>query len=189
MAKTKLKLFAIAIMAITITLLSQESQAYYSTIGRATNVVTSGNISFQIHERTSQGTEFPKEGVYIMPGDVVSKQVSIENICEHPFYIRVKILYDVDSKELPSEECFSLNINKKHWVEHDGWFYYNGMVEPGETTPLVFSEVEIVGEKVDNDYLGKTLSLTVKAHAVQSEHNPVEHPWEASGWPAEEGVK
>lgn len=185
MRRTKLRMLTIAVIAITITLLSQGTIAYYSTIGRATNVVTSGNISFEIHERTDQGTEFPKEGVYIMPGDVVSKQVSIENICEHPFYIRVKILYGIDSKELPSEECFALNLNRNDWIEHDGWFYYKGIVNPGETTPLVFSEVEIVGDKVDNAYLGKTLTLTVKAHAVQSENNPVGNPWEASGWPEE----
>ena len=185
MGKTKLRLATIALMAIFITLFSQESHAYYSTIGRATNVVTSGNISFEIHERTDQGTDFPEEGVYIMPGDIVSKQVSIENICEHPFYIRVKILYDVNSVELTSEDCFKLNINRDDWIEHEGWFYFNGIVEPGETTPLVFSEVEIVGEKVDNSYLGKTLTLTVAAHAVQSEHNEVANPWEASGWPEE----
>lgn len=186
MRKIRLKFTAIALMAIAITLLSQESLAYYSTIGRATNVVTSGNISFEIHERTDQGNEFPEEGVYIMPGDIVSKQVSIENICTHPFYIRVKILYGVNSEVLASEDCFELNINREDWIEHDGWFYYNGIVNPGETTPLIFSEVEIVGEKVDNSYLGKTLTLTVSADAVQSENNPASEPWEASGWPKEE---
>ena len=85
-----------------------------------------------------------------------------------------------------SEDCFALNINREDWTEHDGWFYYNGIVNPGETTPLVFSEVEIVGEKVDNSYLGKTLTLTVSADAVQGENNPASAPWEASGWPKEE---
>ena len=38
---------------------------------------------------------------------------------------------------------------------------------------------------VDNAYIGKTLSLTVSAQAVQSENNPADFPWEVSGWPAE----
>ena len=188
MRKIKLRMLTIAVIAIAITFLSQGTIAYYSTIGRATNVVTSGNISFKIHERTDQGTEFPAEGVYIMPGDVVSKQVSVENICEHPFYIRVKILYDIDIITpfvKYGNQCFALNLNRNDWIEHDGWFYYTGIVNPGEMTPLVFSEVEIIGDKVDNAYLGKTLTLTVKAHAVQSEHNTAENPWEASGWPEE----
>ena len=185
MRKTNLRMLTIAVLAITFTLLSQGTLAYYSTIGRATNVVTSGNIQFIIHETTDQGTEFPKEGVYIVPGDIVSKEVSVENVCEHPFYLRVKIVYGIDSQELPAEECFKLNIDEENWHYDNGWYYYKGIVEPGATTPNVFSKVEIVGNKVDNSYLGKTLTLTVAAHAVQSENNPVLNPWEASGWPKE----
>ena len=41
-----------------------------------------------------------------------------------------------------------------------------------------------MGGKVDQHYIGKTLTLTVTAQAVQSQNNPAEYPWEASGWPA-----
>ena len=87
MEKIKLKLIIIALAASLLTFLSQGSLAYYSTAGTAENVVTSGNVKLMIHETTDQGTEFPKEGVYIVPGDIVSKEVHIENICEHPFYL------------------------------------------------------------------------------------------------------
>ena len=187
MGKIKIKLTTIALIAIVLTFFSQGTLAYYSTVGKATNVVTSGNIQFIIHEMTDQGTEFPQEGVYIVPGDVVSKQVSVENDCEHPFYLRVKIVYGVDSTELSAEDCFKLNINEEYWEYHDGWYYYKGIVNPAETTPNVFSHVEIVGSKVDNEYLGKTLTLSVVAHAVQSENNPITdgNTYTASGWPKE----
>ena len=187
LGKIKMKIVVVALMAALITLMSQATLAYYSTVGKVTNVVTSGNIQFIIHEMTDQGKEFPKEGVYIVPGDIVSKKVSIESDCEHPFYLRVKMVYGVDSQELTAEDCFKLNINEEYWVLHDGWYYYTGIVNPGETTPNVFSHVEIVGSKVDNSYLGKTLTLTVKAQAVQSENNPITdgNTYTASGWPAE----
>ena len=187
LGKIKIKIFVVAIVAALMTFISTSTLAYYSTVGKATNVVTSGNIQFIIHEMTDQGKEFPKEGVYIVPGDVVSKKVSIENDCNHPFYLRVKMVYGVDSQELTSEDCFKLNINEEYWELHDGWYYYKGIVEPGKTTPDVFSHVEIVGSKVDNDYLGKTLTLTVKAQAVQSENNPITdgNTYTASGWPKE----
>lgn len=187
MGKIKIKLATITLIAIVLSLFSQGTLAYYSTVGKATNVVTSGNIQFIIHEKTDQGTAFPEDGVYIVPGDVVSKEVSIESDCEHPFYLRVKIVYGVDSTELSAEECFKLNINEEHWELHDGWYYYKGIVNPGETTPNVFSHVEIVGDTVDNSYLGKTLQLTVVAHAVQSENNPIsgDDTFTASGWPKE----
>lgn len=186
-SKIKAKCAVIALVAIALTFLTQGTLAYYSTVGKATNVVTSGNIQFIIHERTDQGTEFPKEGVYIVPGDIVSKEVSIENVCEHPFYLRVKLVYGIDSQELSSEDCFKLNIDESNWQLVDGWYYYKGIVTPGETTPSIFSKVEIVGDKVDNSYLGKTLSLSVVAHAVQSENNPVNgtDTYTASGWPQE----
>lgn len=185
MGKMKLRLLVISLLAIFVTFFTQDTLAYYSTVGKATNVVTSGDIEFIIHEMTDQGTEFPKEGVYIIPGDVVSKEVSVENVCTHPFYLRVKIVYGIDSQELSAEECFKLNIDETHWQYVDGWYYYKGIVEPGMTTPNVFSKVEIVGSKVDNTYIGKTLSLSVIAHAVQSENNPIDgtDTFKASGWP------
>ena len=185
--KIKSKVAAICLAAIVMTLLTQGTLAYYTTVGKATNVITSGDIEFMTHEKTDQGTEFPTEGVYIVPGDIVSKQVSIESLCAHPFYLRVKIVYGVDSQDLPSEECFKLNINEEYWQFHEGWYYYKGIVDPGQTTPNVFSHVEIVGSKVDNRYIGKTLQLTVLAHAVQSENNPLtgDATYTASGWPKE----
>ena len=187
LGKIKLKTATIALIAVILTFFSQGTLAYYSTVGKATNVVTSGNIQFIIHEKTDAGTDFPKEGVYIVPGDIVSKRVSIESDCEHPFYLRVKIVYGVDSKELSAEDCFKLNINEEFWEQHDGWYYYKGIVNPGETTPNIFSHVEIVGAKVDNRYIGKTLQLTVVAQAVQSENNPIDgdDTFTASGWPKE----
>lgn len=187
MGKIKLKIFVIALTAMFLTLMSQASLAYYTTVGKATNVVSSGNIRFIIHEMTESGTEFPSDGVYIVPGDIVSKEVSIESDCEHPFYLRVKLVYGINSQELSADDCVKLNINTDYWELHDGWYYYKGTVNPGETTPDVFSHVEIVGSKVDNSYIGKTLTLTVNAQAVQSENNPLTdgNTYSASGWPAE----
>ncbi len=187
LGKIKIRISVIALVAILVTFMSQTTLAYYSTVGKATNVVTSGNIQFIIHETTDQGTEFPEEGVYVIPGSRVSKRVTIENDCDHPFYLRVKLVYGVDSVELSAEDCFKLNINEEHWELHDGWYYYKGIVDPGMTTPYVFSHVEIVGSEVDNSYIGKTLTLTVDAQAVQSENNPLtdDKPYTASGWPAE----
>lgn len=187
MGKLKIKMAVISIIAILIAFIGTKSLAFYSTTGKATNVVTSGNIQFIIHETTDQGTEFPKDGVYIVPGDVVSKKVSVESACEHPFYLRVKVVYGVNSEELSADDCFKLDINEENWQLYDGWYYYKGIVNPEETTPEVFSHVEIVGAKVDNKYIGKTLTLTVKAQAVQSENNPLVdgNIYTASGWPME----
>ena len=187
MRKFKIRLAVISLIAVILSLFMQETLAYYSTIGKSSNVVTSGNLKMLIHEKTDQGHDFPAEGVYIMPGDVVSKRVTIENICEHPLYLRVRVVFGVNSEILSAEDCFKLNINEEDWQLVDGWYYYRQVLAPGETTPEVFSHVEIVGAKVDNSYIGKTLTLTVDVQAVQSENNPVPgtETFRAAGWPKE----
>ena len=185
--KIKLRFLTIGLAALLVCLLTQPALAFYTTFGTATNVVTSGNITLQINEMTDQGQAFPEDGVFVIPGDIVSKVVTVENICEHPFYLRVKPVYGMDSQELPYEDCFKLNINAENWKLHDGWYYYTGILQPGEETPHVFSHVEIVGGQVDNSYIGKTLQLTVLAQAVQSQNNPIHNndTTTAQGWPAE----
>ncbi len=187
MSRIKLRLLTISLVAMLLTFITQGTLAFYTTFGKAVNVVTSGDIELTIHETTDGGTEFPKEGVYIIPGDVVSKEVSIENVGTNPFYLRVKVVYGIDSATLSAEDAFKLNIDENNWELHDGWYYYKGVVEAGETTPNVFSHVEIVGSKVDNSYIGKTLTLTVKANAVQAKNNEVvgTDTYTALGWPEE----
>ena len=187
MVRHKIAIIVISIIAMVLTLCSQKSLAYYTVIGRAVNVVTSGGIALTIHEKTDQGNDFPSEGVNIIPGDVVSKKVTVENSGTHPFYLRVKLVYGASQQDLSTEDCMKLDIDTMNWDLHDGWYYYKGVVEPGETTPEVFSKAEIVGNVMDNRYLGKTLTLTVVASAVQSENNPVSgtDTYLAAGWPAE----
>lgn len=183
--KAKARLLLIALAAIVVTVLTQPTLAYYTTIGRATNVVTSGDIQLRIHEKTADGSDFPAEGVYIIPGDIVSKQVSVENVCNHPFYLRVKLVSTADNADLSPEECLKMDIDTVNWTLVDGYYYYNRILQPGETTAALFTQVEIVGSRVDRSHVGSALNLTIHAYAVQSEHNPAGHPWEASGWPAD----
>ena len=183
--KAKAKLLLIALAAVFLTVLTQPTLAFYTTIGKATNVVTSGDVQLKIHEKTADGSDFPVEGIYIIPGDIVSKQVSVENVCGHPFYLRVKLVSGSTNEALNAEDCLKLDIDTRNWTYRDGYYYYNRILQPGETTPTLFTQVEIVGSKVDQTHIGSTLSLTVNAYAVQSENNPAEYPWDASGWPAD----
>jgi hypothetical protein len=115
----------------------------------------------------------------------VSKRVSIENVCGHPFYLRVKVVSNSTNQALSADDCLKLDINTADWTFVDGYYYYNKILQPGEVTPALFTQVEIVGSKVDQNHVGSMLSLTVNAYAVQSQNNPAEHPWNAAGWPAD----
>lgn len=186
MGKFKLRFLTIALGTILLTLFTQPAQAYYSTAVRSTNVVTFGDVRFEIiHEYNGEESE-SDEIVYIKPGEVVEKRVFFESTCKYPFYLRVKMVNDIDSQEIEVDDWFRVEINPENWYRHsDGWIYYRKIVHPGDETPEIFSAVEILGDKMDNSYLGKILKLTVKAQAVQSEYNNAEYPWYAQGWPEE----
>lgn len=185
MNRIKLRFVVISLAAIFVSLFAQTSLAYYTKVQTATNVVTAGGISFTIYETMGDGTPFPEEGVYVIPGQTVGKTVTIQSNTDHPFYLRVKLVDSVNSTELSSAQCLEVDLNEQDWVlREDGYLYYNKVVEPNVTTAPVFTNVTIVGDQVDNSYIGKTLSLTVNAQAVQQENNPAEHPWDAQGWPS-----
>lgn len=185
MRRPKILLAAICLAAVLITLISQNTLAFYTVIGRATNVITSGGIHLQINETTDSGAPFPTEGVFIKPGDVVGKRVTVENPGSHPFWLRVRLVYGIEGEQLPYADMLKvLDMNDTDWtVRDDGFIYYNKVLEPGAETEPVFSKVEVVGEKLDLSYIHSALTLTVEAFAVQSEHNPADFPWEAAGWP------
>ena len=186
--KAKSKLLLIALAAILLTVLTQPSLAYYTKLGVATNVVTSDGIKLQIIEKTADGTDFPTEGVTVIPGDIVSKRVSVANVCDQPFYLRLKLVSSSTNEALTPEECLRLDIDTVHWTYLDGYYYYNEILPPAEITPALFTQVEIIGDKVDRTHGASVLRLTVDAYAVQSANNPAEHPWDAAGWPADTEV-
>lgn len=186
--KAKCKLLLVALAAILVTLLTQPSLAYYTYLGRATNVVTSGDIQLKIIEKTADGTDFPTTGVSVIPGDIVSKQVSVQNVCAQPFYLRVQLVSRSTNEALSPEECLKMNIDDLHWTYRDGYYYYNEILQPNAITPTLFTEVEIVGSKIDRTHGSSILRLVVNAYAVQSANNPAAHPWDAAGWPMDKEV-
>ncbi len=186
MKRIRMKLLCVALAVALLCLCSYGTLAFYSVIGTATNVITTGDVELAIHEKTADGQDFPAEGVTVIPGDVVDKIVTVENVCDQGFYLRLKLVSDSTDLTLSAEDCLKVDLNTTNWtVGEDGYIYYNSVLQPGQITEPVFTQVEVVGERVTTENIGQTLSLTVKAYAVQSKNNPAEYPWDASGWPAE----
>ncbi len=171
----------IAILAI----ISVGTLAYFTSEQNAENVISAGNIKLEIHEKTASGEDFPEEGIIVMPGDTVSKIVTVENTGDHPLYLRVKLTEGVSDEALTTDDCLDININRSCWLEKDGYYYYYRALQSGETTEQLFSEVYFDLYNIDNKYLGKHFTLNVAASAVQSENNGSD-VLNAIGWPEEE---
>jgi len=184
MEKKKLRALVIAVIIAVVTLFSQSTLAYYTATGVADNVVTSGNIRLRIRERMEDGSPFPKDGVIVIPGGIVGKEVTIQNICGHPFWLRVELVKDRTGERLPADKALEIvDLNEEAWIRNGDYYYYHRILRPQEITEAIFTQVHIVGAFVDQHDVGSALTLTVKAQAVQSENNPAKNPWEASGWP------
>lgn len=184
MRRNKMIITLLSLAVVVLTLITQNTVAYYTNVGTAVNVITSGDISAKIIEKMGDG-DFPKEGVYVMPGSIISKKVSVVNTGGHPFWLRVKLTNAISDQTL-SPDVMELDLNLRDWIDgNDGFYYYKSPVQPGTETEKLFTQVKIAGS-IDNAYLSQTLELTVSAYAVQSEHNGTS-PLDAAGWPAEGG--
>lgn len=183
MRRKKLLILLIAMAAALVTLLTQSSLAFYSILGEATNVITSGQIKCKIIEKMGNA-DFPAEGVYILPGSTVSKKVSVKNVGENPFWLRVKLKNTIDNTVITSD-FVELDLNKTDWIDgKDGFFYYKKPLEPEAETEKLFTQVKIAGG-ADNRHSGKTIKIAIYAYAVQSEYNDASSPLNVTGWPAE----
>lgn len=179
--KRKLALSS-SIIVFVIALLSVGTIAYFTMTKTVDNTITAGNLNLEIREVNADGEAVPADGIQIMPGDTVSHVMSVENTGDHPFFVRVKLSKEIEDSTLSAEDCISMNINNADWTYSGGYYYYNKTLTPGESTKPLFTQVEIDGEKVGNEYLGKTLTLNVAASVVQSDNNGID-PLNAAGWP------
>lgn len=198
----KKKLLILALIIILITLVGFGTLAYFTTEGRATNVITTGTVELTLTEMQLVSVEgengqaelkeqaYPDETITgIMPGTKVSKIPYIENTGTADFYARaraVKTVVAADGEtELPND-VVSLNIDSEKWIAgDDGWYYYNELLKPGDK-PAFFSEVAFAGS-MGNEYQNCTVTIAVDAQGVQTKNNPIPEGGvtEIPGWPAE----
>lgn len=178
----KRKILIICIVALLIALASAGTYSNYVYTQTASNVITSGGVDVALLEHRADGTPYPSEPVVIMPGDVVSKQVTVKNTGSSPAFLRVKLTPGVNDTALSAADCIQMDLDHTNWTYQAGYYYYNQILQPGQTTPALLTQVTFVGDKITNAYLGKMFSLDVAVQAVQSEHNGTD-PLQALGWP------
>lgn len=184
----KKKIAAVAVILSLVSIAAMGTMAYFTDSAVAHNVITSGNIDIDVKEWKDTGEvdennnpiwEEYEDGILAMPGQTVSKIVTVENNDE-PAYIRAKfevVAYKlVDNKEQTSiqiEEGAITVPTDTAWVKgEDGWYYYNAPVEKGGVTAPLFSEVQFSGPNMGNEYQGATVEINISAEAVQAANAP-----------------
>ena len=183
----------IALVVVIISLVAMGisgTMAYFTADSTATNVITAGNIDIDLveMEKTDEGLKpfENKEGV--MPGDVISKIVTVKNTGDNEAYIRVQVEKMItlagDVTGSADLSLLSCDINTNDWTYSEGYYYYNKPLAAGEETTPLFENVTFSGE-MGNMYQNCSAQIDVAAQAVQVKNNGAT-VLEAAGWPTAE---
>ena len=145
------------------------------------------NSGIKIHE------DFNKEDAdNTLPGDTVTKQVNVINKATYDQLIRVKIkkvwkdAKGEEKSDLDTENII-LNFEKNltdskdpkegKWIEgSDGYYYYNGIVNPdGQTANLL--ESVTLSKDTTNEFKGLKFDVVVDSEGVQAANGAVNDSW------------
>lgn len=174
------------------------SLAWFTSSDSVTNPFTTAstdnpsdpNSGIKIHE------DFNKEDAdNTLPGDTVTKQVNVINKATYDQLIRVKIKKVwKDAKGEPKNDLDTKNINlnfeknltdsnkpeEGKWIEgSDGYYYYNGIVNPkGQTANLL--ESVTLSKDTTNEFKGLKFDVVVDSEGVQAANSAVNDSWKGA---------
>lgn len=197
----KKRVFVAAVIVVCIAMLAAGTLAYFTDEVETHNIITSGEIDISLFEQVEEGAEAIRneDGEVIgyrfsdvLPGKTVQKQVQVLSNTAQQAWVRVQLSHTItkDGKVLPKEkngvEMVQYTVNSK-WVKIGDWYYYPTPLNGGSSTEPVIETVKFA-EEMDNAYQNATVTMDVKAQAVQVKNNPIPEGGDLSlvaGWPSE----
>ena len=180
----KRKLLILSVLAICIATLAAGTLAYFTSEGKAHNVITTGGVKIAVQEWADENKQTPFENLEgIMPGMTVTKIAEIKNTGASDAWVRVKVEKSIKLKGegTPDTGLVELALNTADWTEKDGYYYYTKVLKPGEVTAPIFTAVTFKPD-MGNEYQNATATVDVTAQAVQTANNGAT-VMDAQGWP------
>ena len=182
----KRKLLILSVLAICIATLTTGTLAFFTSEGRAHNVITTGGVEIAVQEWADEEKQTPFEDLKgIMPGMTVTKIAEIKNTGASAAWIRVKVDKNIllQGGGTPEKtDLVQLDLNQNDWeLGQDGYYYYNQALAPNTVTTPIFTAVTF-NAAMGNEYQNATASVDVFAQAVQKANNG-STVLEAAGWP------
>ena len=180
----KRKLLILSVLAICVAILAAGSLAYFTSEGKAHNVITSGGVEIAVQEWADEGRTTPFEDLTgVMPDTTVTKIAEIKNTGASAAWVRVKVekAIKLTGGGIPDVSMVQLDVNTTDWTEKDGYFYYTKALKPGEITAPIFTAVTFKAD-MGNEYQNATATVDVSAQAVQTANNG-DTVMDAKGWP------
>lgn len=181
----KRKLLILSVLALCIATLAAGTLAYFTSEGKAHNVITTGSVEITVQEWADEDKQTPFEDLEgVMPGVTVTKIAEIKNTGASDAWVRVKVEKSIklQGEGTPDTALVELNLNLTDWtLGEDGYLYYNKALKPSEVTEPLFTAVTF-NVTMGNEYQNATATVDVFAQAVQTANNG-DTVMDAKGWP------
>ena len=187
----KRKLLILSVLAICIATLAAGTLAYFTSEGKAHNVITTGGVDIELHEYADKEctTDYDTNKTGIMPGMMVDKYARIalaEGSADAWVRVRFekKITFAAGNEhaqgKTPNLDLVELTMPEGWIAGNDGWYYLEA---PLTSNTPVFALTSVTFNKtMGNEYQGATATVDIVAQAVQKDNNGAT-VMDAQGWP------
>ena len=176
-----LSLIGILVVAI----IGGSSMAQVTRKAETENIISSGEISVKLLNKTKNGDDMPELITHIVPGDTLDNVVSVKNTCQYDEYIRVsldKVIYETaEENAILDDSKATFLLNEEDWTynERDGYYYYNDVLKAGETSEVLYDGI-FLSYSMGNEYKLAVMDVEITVEAVQSVNNG--DVFTAEGW-------
>ena len=145
------------------------SLAWFTDTEERVNTVTLNHVDMTLEEVFT-------EGQTVMPGATIDKRpfVTLSNDSSRA-YVRIKgitanLTAADGSVSVLTADDLQIQINTPNWVlGTDGYYYYQNIVEAGQSTSSVFDTITIPGS-LTNEVANSTIDILVDAEAIQADN-------------------
>lgn len=188
MKKNKKKLMGLlAAVAVLLIATVGGTLAYFTSRDTRSNVITMGKVDGTLTETGEQGRDDGTTGKdygSVKPGQRLAKdpKVTLARDSEDA-YARIRINYNTLNEKQINELESLLVLNGGWSKSSDGYFYYNKLMEAGDSS-TIFDEVKIPASW-GNEIAGLTFTMDVTAEFIQADNfTPVidEQTGNITGW-------
>lgn len=150
----------------------------------ATNVVTIGNVKIELHNQDDEAVNSGSKTV--LPGEHISKVVSVENVGDYAAYIRLKLKkeWENNSVSKPLSEASIVPLLESGWTKGETdpaetasgyeYYYYKDIVAATSVNIPFMNEFQIDAASIDSDTLDANTSavgkISIEADAIQADY-------------------
>lgn len=158
-------------LALMATLCIGGTLAYFTDTDDATNTFTVGNVDITLTEPKWEGSG-SKDAPEVYPGEPLAKDPTVTNNGANPCFVRIKVegLNCLGNAGMITYRTdYVTDKLGDNWVKGtDGYFYYNKVLEVGDTTDALFDQI-VMPTGLTNGDATTAYNVNVTAEAVQAQ--------------------